>query len=228
MDATHETHDSVGFWTFGNIVLGLGFSTFIGVAGLALLYQAFFAKPLEKAPAASAESAAAAPAAPAPAAPASTPNSVATTATAAPAVNSATKPASAPATDGSVQEVVLKTSPTNPLAYNTSTLTVKSGQKVHFTFTNDSIIPQPHNFILCKVGTREKVLAQANSMLTADPNAFAKGYIPESADIIVHTKLLNPKDSESLDFVAPAPGDYPYFCSFPGHFVTMSGVLKVQ
>jgi azurin len=73
-----------------------------------------------------------------------------------------------------------------------------------------------------------KVGALANAMLT-DPQAMAKHYVPESPDILFHTKLVQPGQVESIEFDAPAePGDYPYLCTFPGHWLLMQGVMKVE
>ena len=33
----------------------------------------------------------------------------------------------------------------------------------------------------------------------------------------------------TLSFQAPeTPGDYPFICSFPGHWLTMKGVMRVR
>ena len=62
----------------------------------------------------------------------------------------------------------------------------------------------------------------------AQPDAMAKNYIPALADILQATRLLNPGETEVLKFDLKTPGDYPYFCTFPGHCHVMRGVLKVQ
>ena len=128
------------------------------------------------------------------------------------------------------KEVVLKPDNANPLAYSaeSKTFTVKAGEKVKVTLENKATVPQPHNLIIAKPGTLQKVGALANAMLT-DPQAMAKNYVPESPDILFHTKLVQPGQSESLEFDAPAePGDYPYLCTFPGHWMLMQGVMKVE
>ena len=128
------------------------------------------------------------------------------------------------------KEVVLKPDNANPLAYDAAskTFTVKAGEKVKVTLENKATVPQPHNLIIAKPGTLMKVGALANGMLT-DPQAMAKNYVPESTDILHHTKLVQPGQSESLEFEAPAePGDYPYLCTFPGHWMLMQGVMKVE
>ena len=198
MDASHEKHDSGSLWGFANLLLALGFGGFAFISGASLLYRGVF--PVE------APKAAATPAA---------------------IPSSAQVPAGAPAASVDPNDVVIKPDPTNPLAYGTKAFTVKTGKKVRVTFNNESALPQPHNMIICKPGTKDKVLALATTMLS-DPQGMAKGYIPDSPDILAHTKLLMPKESQTMEFDAPVPGEYPYFCSFPGHAIIMNGVMKVE
>ena len=129
-----------------------------------------------------------------------------------------------------VKEMTLHPDAANPLSYDAASksFTVKVGQKVKLTMENKSVIPQPHNLLVIKPGTLFKVGALANAMLT-DPKAMEKDYIPESPDILWHTKLIPVGQSATLDFTAPAePGDYPYICTFPGHWMLMQGVMKVE
>ena len=51
-----------------------------------------------------------------------------------------------------------------------------------------------------------------------------------AGEVLAHTKLLGPRESDTVEFKAPTePGEYPYLCTFPGHFVSgMKGVLVVQ
>jgi azurin len=145
---------------------------------------------------------------------------------AAPAAASTTPAAAAPA--AAVAEITIKPDTANPLAYDTKEFKVKSGQKVKLTFNNTHpAVPQPHNIVIAKAGSKDKLLALAMQMATA-PDGMAKGFIPESPDILFHTKLLQPNTSETLEFTAPAAGEYPYICTFPGHGVIMNGVMKVE
>lgn len=126
--------------------------------------------------------------------------------------------------------IELKPHASNPLGFDKTDLTVKAGQKIKLTFNNSgSVAPQPHNFLLVKPGKEAAVGAQANAMMT-DPQAMAKSYIPDAAkdDILAHTKLVMPNSTETIEFTAPAEaGDYPYLCTFPGHWLLMKGVLHV-
>lgn len=136
--------------------------------------------------------------------------------------------AAASAQDVAALELKPSANPASPLSYDKAELTAKAGQKVKVTLNNSGgILPQPHNFILMKPGTLDKVGALANAMLS-DPKAMDKSYIPESPDVITSMKLVQPGQSGSVEFTAPAePGDYPYACTFPGHWLLMRGVLKV-
>lgn len=134
----------------------------------------------------------------------------------------------AKAQDASVIELKPSSNVATPLAYEKTEFTAKAGSKIKLVFNNSvAAVPQPHNIVLCKPGTGDKVAGAAMAMLT-DPNGMAKSYVPESADIIAHTKFAQPGQTESVEVTLPAEvGDYPFFCSFPGHSAIMKGVLKV-
>jgi len=46
--------------------------------------------------------------------------------------------------------------------------------------------------------------------------------------VLQATRLLRPGESQRLAFDAPeTPDDYPYVCTFPGHWLRMNGVMEV-
>jgi len=116
-----------------------------------------------------------------------------------------------------------------PLAYDKTEFTAKAGAKIKLVMNNNGgAAPQPHNVVLCKPGTMDKVVGAAMGMLT-DPNGMAKAYVPESPDIIAFTKFAQPGGTESVEVTLPAEaGDYQFFCTFPGHAAIMKGILKVE
>jgi len=129
---------------------------------------------------------------------------------------------------GTVIELKPSANVATPLAYDKTDFTAKAGERIKLVFSNNGgALPQPHNVVLCKPGTGDKVVAAAMSMLT-DPNGMAKAYVPESADIIAHTLFAQPGETKSTEVTLPAEvGDYPFFCTFPGHAAIMKGVIKV-
>jgi azurin len=114
--------------------------------------------------------------------------------------------------------------------YDIKEFTVKPGQKVKLTLINpaDSVTRQPHNVLIVKPGKKDVVGMAANNGM-ADP-AFltTKNAIPESPEILHHSKLVQAGQQDTIEFTAPAEvGDYPYLCTYPGHWAIMNGVMKV-
>ena len=115
------------------------------------------------------------------------------------------------------------------MKFNLARIEANAGQTVKVSMTNMGTMPKVamgHNWVLLKKGSDVKVFADAAV------TAAATDYVPAAlADqVIAHTKLLGPKQSEEITFQAPAePGEYPFLCSFPAHFLNgMKGVLVVK
>ncbi|WP_341835764.1 PVC-type heme-binding CxxCH protein [Chitinophaga pollutisoli] len=111
------------------------------------------------------------------------------------------------------------------MQYDKKKLSVKAGQKVTIRLENPD--GMQHNLLIIKPGTLEKVGAAADAMVR-DPNASKLQYVPKVPEVLHATRLLNPGETVSLTFTAPAtPGDYPFVCTFPGHWRGMNGILQV-
>jgi len=115
------------------------------------------------------------------------------------------------------------------MKYNLTRLEVTAGQEVQLTLTNLGTLPKQsmaHNWILLKRGSDPA--AYANAAVTHQ----AQDYFPPelAGEVLVHTRLLGPKQSDTITFKAPTePGEYPFLCSFPAHYLTgMKGVLVVR
>ena len=107
---------------------------------------------------------------------------------------------------------------------------VSPGESVKLTLKNIGSIPKiamGHNLVVLKkgvdaLGFGQKVLASGGSATNALPKSLL-------GDVIAHTKLLGPGESETISFTAPEKsGDYQYVCTFPGHFAMMRGVMEVK
>ena len=111
------------------------------------------------------------------------------------------------------------------LKYDASELTVAPGQLVEVVFTNPDAMQ--HNFVLAAPGSLD-ALGAAADQLARSPNGVTQQYVPDIPQVIFSTKLLDPGQTMSFQFKAPAqPGQYPYACTFPAHWRTMNGVLNV-
>lgn len=105
-------------------------------------------------------------------------------------------------------------------------ISVKAGERVTIRFENPDVVP--HNWLLARPGSLQTLGEQCNLMIT-DPQGLAKHYVPESADVLAYTDMTNPQGKSIIHLTAPnEPGQYPYLCTFPGHWMVMNGVMQVE
>jgi azurin len=148
-------------------------------------------------------------------------------ATPAPAPQATPAPAPAPepvpAYDGPAFELTM--TPVGELMeYEQKEFTVRPGQTVRLTFQNTATNPaMSHNVVVLRDEASINVVGQAAM------GAAASDYVPQAQmdRIIAHTPMSAPGETVTVDFTAPAAGDYPYICTFPGHYMTMRGVMHV-
>lgn len=104
--------------------------------------------------------------------------------------------------------------------------TVTAGKAVEIVFENPDAMQ--HNLVIGQPKTMEIIGAAADKLITAKDGA-ERNYVPTIPQVIAATPLINPDQTYRLKFTAPAqPGDYPFVCTFPGHWRIMNGVMKVK
>ncbi len=109
------------------------------------------------------------------------------------------------------------------MAFDVSEFTVKANQKVELTLDNTDLME--HNLLIVEPGSADEIASLAIALGEEGPT---KQYIPESPKILVASKMLAGKTSETLKFNAPGkPGNYEFVCTFPGHAPVMRGIMKV-
>jgi len=114
---------------------------------------------------------------------------------------------------------------TDQMLFDRDRLVVQAGKPVEFVFDNTDIMP--HNFVIVKPGALEEV-GNAAEVFGTTPGAQEKQFLPPSDKILLGSKLLQPRESQSMPFTAPTtPGVYPYVCTYPGHWRRMFGALTV-
>lgn len=122
------------------------------------------------------------------------------------------------------QVVVIRPRP-DTLLYDRKEFTVVAGRPVELVFTNVDIMP--HNLVITTPGSLAKVGTAAEAM-ASQADAWERGFVPELDEVLHATGLQQPGESFTLRFVAPtSPGDYPYVCTFPGHWIRMNGKMHV-
>ena len=112
------------------------------------------------------------------------------------------------------------------MRYDTPRLVVPFGKPFELIFDNPDVMP--HNLVVVRPGTREKVGTTAAMMKPDELDEQRRAYLPKTDDILAATRLLEPGQKETLKLTAPAlAGDYEYVCTFPGHHLLMWGWLIV-
>ena len=123
-----------------------------------------------------------------------------------------------------VQVVRIETIPEQML-FDLKWFAVEAGKPVQIVLYNPDAMS--HNLLVTKPGAlREVGMASTTMTLPEDPSV--KPYVPDTPLVLHATRLLNWGESERLSFPAPKePGEYPFVCTFPGHWVRMYGVMLV-
>ena len=109
------------------------------------------------------------------------------------------------------------------MGYDKKELRVKQGSTVKLTFSNDGTDPSMvHNFVLIEEGTADKV-GPAGMKAGLENN-----FIPKMKEVLVFTKMIQPKGKTEITFPAPDKGTYDYICTYPGHYQKMNGKFIVE
>jgi putative heme-binding domain-containing protein len=111
------------------------------------------------------------------------------------------------------------------MRFDKQLLVVEPGKPVAITLQNDDAMP--HNVAILMPGALEEI-GQTAEKMPAEPDAEGRLYVPASPKVLYATKLVPPGQMAQLGFTAPGqPGDYPFVCTFPGHWRRMVGTLAV-
>ncbi|MSU49729.1 MAG: dehydrogenase [Opitutus sp.] len=105
-------------------------------------------------------------------------------------------------------------------------LVVEAGKPFVLIFENADAMP--HNVVIVKPGTRERVGLAAGLLAADSIDGQGRAYVPETSDVVAATKLVEAGQRQTLNVIAPfTEGIYEYVCTFPGHWVTMWGQLVI-
>jgi azurin len=107
------------------------------------------------------------------------------------------------------------------MRYDMTAFDASPGQKISVTIKNIGTTPKfsmGHNFVLL-----DRTINTGNvqsAFLDKASTEASHDYVPPGAkEVLAHSKLLGPSESEVVTFNAPyIPGEYLYLCSFPGHY----------
>lgn len=111
------------------------------------------------------------------------------------------------------------------MRYDKTYFAVEAGRPVQVVLENEDLMP--HNLVITKTG-KLKDVALEGAALGTTPGLDGKLYVPNSSDVLFATTMVNAGSRELLTFTAPTePGEYPYVCTFPRHWMRMYGVMVV-
>ena len=111
------------------------------------------------------------------------------------------------------------------MKYDVEQLEVKAGEKVKIVFRNNDAMQ--HNVLIGAPGSLEMIGKAADQMAQSASGA-EKGYVPELTIVLAAAGLVDPGESREIIWEVPDEvGEYIYVCTFPGHWRTMNGVIKV-
>ena len=114
------------------------------------------------------------------------------------------------------------------ISYDTTEMEAEAScESVSVTITHTGNLPKiamGHNWVLTRP---EDFQAVAPAGMASGPDG---DYVPAGdARIIANTKLVGGGESDTVEFTLEglAPGEYTYFCSFPGHWTVMKGTFRI-
>ena len=111
------------------------------------------------------------------------------------------------------------------MRYDTPFFVVEAGRPVQVVLRNDDLMS--HNLVITRPG-KLKTVAFAAAGMSTQVDGQGRAFIPTTKDVLHATRLVPSHGSDVLTFTAPkTPGEYPYVCTFPNHWMRMYGVMLV-
>lgn len=124
-------------------------------------------------------------------------------------------------------ENVIDLTGNDQMKFNKTDFTVKAGEEVTLKLKNVGELPaeaMSHDAVVLKPGTDFKAFGNAATAA----GSISKLGDDEKANIVAETKMLGPGESDEITFTLDEPGEYPFLCTFPGHFMSMNGTITAE
>ena len=121
--------------------------------------------------------------------------------------------------------VILLRTVAHQMRYDKTHFAVEVGRPVELVLANPDIMP--HNLVITSPGALEEIGTVAE-LMQPETGPGTKPFVPDSPKVLFASGLVQPEMTAKLSFTAPeVPGDYPFVCTFPGHWRRMYGVMVV-
>lgn len=133
------------------------------------------------------------------------------------------------AADGNVAEITIEGD--DMIRFNIDRFAVKPGQMVRITLNHVGVLPAQamgHNLVII---FPDDDVFDFGADVGVEGGSAENDYVPESLRprVVAFTSLIGGGESTTVEFKAPdTPGEYPFLCAFPGHFMQMNGIMSVE
>jgi len=109
------------------------------------------------------------------------------------------------------------------MAFEPNIINVTAGGEIKLKLINEGTDEMMiHNIVFTQKGKADEIGVKA---IRAGEK---KQFIPDDSAVIAASKLVGPLDSTVVQFKIPKPGNYPFICTYPGHYLKMRGRLIVK
>ena len=110
----------------------------------------------------------------------------------------------------------------NQMKYNVPTIKAEPGSKIQIKFYNGaSMDVMKHNIVV--LNNKDAIDEVGKAALTAENN------LPDHPSIIAASEMIGPGESTVLVVNVPIEkGEYPFICTYPGHYQVMQGTIIVK
>ena len=127
------------------------------------------------------------------------------------------------------QEITISTLEAQ-MKYDVQSFSVKPNSKVKVIFKNPDSLP--HNLIFCTPGKKkggDKGQEVIDAVLKLGDKGVKMNWEPKGHPrILASSGMVQPGQETVFYFKVPkVEGDYPYICTFPGHYQLMNGIMGV-
>ena len=120
------------------------------------------------------------------------------------------------------QDTTLTIKAIEGLKFDVPRFVVRPGTRINLTL--DNYDDMAHNLVVTLPGSRLRVV---NTALGLGAQAMKLNYVPRTPDVVAHTAVVEPGNSEKISFILEQEGIYSYVCTYPGHGLVMYGAIYV-
>jgi azurin len=115
----------------------------------------------------------------------------------------------------------------NQMEFQQTEFAVAPGETVRLVFDNTATAPSmQHNVVVLNEPPSQDIFQRIGE--GGMEAGVAGDYVPDDPAVLAYTPMSAPGETVEVTFTAPEEtGEYGYVCTFPGHWATMNGTMRV-